>query len=137
MEHIQQLTMTGLRPRAARTDARPQEAAPTELPSRERVRRVAELHHRQLVQAKQRTGNHYDALRAQTEALRQFMLELTPEQSDAFMNMYTEESSAVEREWMSKQSAYRVKEPLNPMIINTLTFLMTIFAIATAIYYVI
>ena len=135
MEHIQQLTMTGLRPRAARTDARPQVAAPTELPSRERVRRVAELHHRQLVQAKQRTGNHYDALRAQTEALRQFMLELTPEQSDMFMNMYTEESSAVEREWMAKQSAYKVKEPLNPMIINMVTFGMTILGIAAAVYY--
>jgi hypothetical protein len=129
--------MTGLRPRAARTDARPQAAAPPELPSRERVRRVAELHHRQLVQAKQRTGNHYEALRAQTEALRRFLLELGPERSDTFMNMYTEESSAVEREWMAKQSAYRVKEPLNPLIINTLTFGMTILAIGAAIYYVI
>ena len=136
MEHIQQLTMTWLRRPEARTDARPQQAAPPELPSRERVRRVAELHHRQLLQAKQRKGSHYDALRAQTEALRQFMLELTPEQSDAFMNMYTEESSAVEREWLAKQSAYRVKEPLNPMLINTLTFAITLVAIAAAVYYV-
>jgi hypothetical protein len=136
MEHIQQLTMTGLRPRAARTDARPQVAAPTELPSRERIRRVAELHHRQLVQAKQRTGNHYEILRAQTEALRGFMIELSPEQADEFMNMYTQESSALERDWLAKKSAYKVKEPLNPMLVNSLTFLVTICAIAAAIYYV-
>ena len=91
---------------------------------------------RKRIQAKQRKGSHYDALRAQTEALRQFMLELTPEQSDAFMNMYTEESSAVEREWLAKQSAYRVKEPLNPMLINTLTFAIPLVAIAAAVYYV-
>lgn len=136
MEHIQQLTMTWLRPPAARAYPREEPPAPPELPSRERVRRVAELHHRQLLQAKQRKGSHYEALRAQTEALRQFMLELTPEQSDAFMNMYTEESSAVERGWMAKQSAYRVKEPLNPMLINVLTFVISLLAIAAAVYYV-
>jgi hypothetical protein len=135
MEHIQQLTMTWLRPPAARAYPREEPPAPPELPSRERIRRVAELHHRQLLQAKQRKGSHYEALRAQTEALRQFMLELTPEQSDAFMNMYTEESSTVEREWMAKQSAYRVREPLLPMLISTLVFVLAAVAIAAAIHY--
>ena len=133
MQHIQQLTMTWLRP-PARAE-RPQKAAPPELPDRTRVRRVAELHHRQLVQAKQRTGSHYDVLRAQTEALRQFTLELTPEQADTFMNMYTEESSAVERQALATSQTYRPKEPLNPTLVNTLTFAVTILAIAAAIYY--
>jgi membrane peptidoglycan carboxypeptidase len=136
MEHIQQLTMTWLRNPAARVEPRQQAAAPA-LPDRERVRRLAELHHRQLLQAKQRTGSHYETLRAQTEALRQFTLELTPVQADTFMNMYTEESSAVERDWMSKQSGQKVQEPLNPTLVNTLTFFVTIVAIGLAIYYVV
>jgi membrane peptidoglycan carboxypeptidase len=136
MEQIQQLTLTWLRPPAAWTDTRPQVAAPPELPTRDRVRRVAALHHRQLAEAKQRTGNHYEAMRAQTEALRRFMQELTPEQSDQFMNMYTEESSAVEREWMAKQSGYRAQEPLHSLLFNTLTFLMTVLVIGAVILYV-
>lgn len=136
MEHIQHLTTTWLRNPAARAEPRPQAAAP-ELPDRERVRKLAELYHRQLLQAKQRTGSHYETLRAQTEALRQFTLELTPAQADTFMNMYTEESSAVEREWLSKQTAHKVEEPMNPMIVNSLAFIATLVAIALAIYYVI
>ena len=101
------------------------------------MRKVAELYHKQLVQAKQRTGSHYEMLRAQTEALRQFTLELTPVQADTFMNMYTEESSRVEREWLSKQTSQRVQEPLNPTFVNVLAFLMTLVAIALAIYYVV
>ena len=135
MENIQHLTLTWLRPPADRDSARPQEAAPPELPSRERVRRLAELHQRQLIQAKQRTGNHYEALRAQTEALRRFTLELTSEQADVFMNMYTEESSAVERAWMAKQTAYRAKAPVIPMLFNTLFCVFTTVAIAAAIHY--
>jgi membrane peptidoglycan carboxypeptidase len=136
MEHIQQLTLTWLRPPATRERWPVMEpVAPPELPPRERVRKLAELHHRQLLQAKQRTGSHYEMLRAQTEALRQFTRELTPEQSDVFMNMYTEESSAVERDWMSKQAAYRVNEPLSPTLVNTLTFAVTVAAIIAAIYY--
>ena len=52
------------------------------------------------------------------------------------MNMYTEESSRVERAWLSKQTSQRVQEPLNPTLVNVLAFLMTIAAIALAIYYV-
>ena len=136
MEHIQHLSMTLLRGRPARVE--PQQAArPLELPDRERVRKVAELYHKQLVQAKQRTGSHYETLRAQTEALRQFTLELSPAQVDTFMNMYTEESSRVEREWLSRQSSQRVQEPLNATFVNVLAFLVTIVSIALAIYYVI
>jgi len=134
MEHIQQLTMTWLRP-PARAAVRQQQAAPPEPPDRARVRRVAEMHHRQLVQAKQRTGIHYDVLRAQTEALRQFTLELTPERADTFMNMYTEESSAVERRSLASSHASRPQEPLNPTLVNILTFAVTIIAIVAAIYY--
>jgi len=135
MEQIQQLTMTWLRPRPAREETRQQQSAPPELPSRERVRRVAELHHRQLVRAKQDTGSNYEILRAQTEALRQFMLELAPEQADVFMNMYTEESSALQREWMSRQSTYQGKQPLGG-VVNILGYVVTVLAIAVAIYYV-
>jgi hypothetical protein len=136
MEHIQQLTMTWLRA-PAREAKRPQAAAAPELPDRERVRRLAQMHHKQLVAEKQRTGSHYATLRAQTEALRQFTLELTPEQADTFMNMYTEESSAVERQWLAANSKYRAEEPLNPAIVNVFLFMMTIAAIAAAIYYVV
>jgi hypothetical protein len=135
MEHIQHLRMTWLRGTAAR--AEPEESPPPQLPDRARVRRLAEMHHQQLLQAKQRTGSHYEMLRAQTEALRQFTLELTPSQADTFMNMYTEESSAVEREWLSRKSAQRIAEPLSATIVNTLTFLATIVAIGLAIYYVV
>jgi hypothetical protein len=136
MEHIQHLRMTWLRPAAAR--AAPEQQAPApELPDRARVRRLAEMHQDQLIQARQKTGSHYEMLRAQTDALRQFTLELTPEQADAFMNMYTEESSAVERERLSRKSVQRVAEPLNATLVNTLTFIVTIAAIAMAIYYVV
>ena len=136
MEQIQHLSMTWLRNPAARSEPHEVASAP-ELPDRERVRKLAELYHRQLVQAKQRTGSHYETLRAQTEALRQFTRELTPVQADTFMNMYTEESSRVEREWLSKQTSQRVPEPLNPTIVNVFAFLMTIAAISLAIFYVV
>src|SRR5215218_3212334 len=134
MQHIQQLTITWLRP-PVRTAERQQKAAPLELPDRARIRRVAELHDKQLVQAKQRAGSPYDVLRAQTESLRQFTLELTPEQADTFMNMYTEESSAVERQSLAASHTYRPKEPLNPTLVNMMTFAVTVIAIAAAIYY--
>ena len=136
MEHIQHLSMTWLRDPAARSEPQQAASAPV-LPDRERVRKLAELYHRQLVQAKQRTGSHYETLRAQTDALRQFTLELTPVQADTFMNMYTEESSRVEREWLSRQTSQRVQEPLNPTVVNVVTFVLTISAIALAIIYVV
>ena len=137
MEHIQHLTMTWLRPPATQAVARPQQPPPFELPSRDSIRELAELHHRQLQQAKQRTGSNYEMLRAQTEALRQFTREFPAEQSDAFMNMYTEESSAVEREWLAKQITCNVDEPLSATLVTTLTFLVTLLAVVVAIYYVV
>ena len=134
MEHIQHLRMTWLRPSAARAEPA-QEALPPELPDRARVRRLAEMHQQQLLQAKQRTGSHYEVLRAQTEALRQFTLELTPTQADVFMNMYTEESSALERERLSRKSAQSASEPLSAAAVNTLTLLATIAAVAAVIYH--
>ncbi len=136
MEQIQHLSMTWLRNPAARSEPQQAASAP-ELPDRDRVRKLAELYHKQLIQAKQRTGSHYETLRAQTEALRQFTLELTPVQADTFMNMYTEESSRVEREWLSRQTTQRVQEPLNPTLVNVVTFVLTISAIALAIIYVV
>jgi hypothetical protein len=51
--------------------------------------------------------------------------------------MYTEESSRVEREWLSRQTTQRVPQPLNPTLVSTFTFLVSILAIALAIYYVV
>jgi hypothetical protein len=133
MQHIQHLTLSWLRKPPPRV-AEPK-ALPLELPDRERIHRLARLYHRQLVSAKQDTRVYYELLRQQTEALRQFTLELTPEQADAFMNMYTEESSAVEREWQAKKGKWRSNEPLSPTLVGALTFAVTVFAIALAIYY--
>jgi hypothetical protein len=96
---------------------------------------LAETHQQQLLRAKQRTGSHYEMLRAQTEALRQFTLELTPTQADMFMNMYTEESSAVERERLSRKSGQRGPEPMNAGIANALTLILSIATIGLAVYY--
>ncbi len=136
MEHIQHLRMTWLRDPAARAEPQREAPAPA-LPDRARVRRLAEMHQKQLFEARQRSGSHYEMLRAQTDALRQFTLELTPEQADAFMNMYTEESSAVERERLARKSDQRAEQPLNPTLVNTMTFVATIVCIALAIYYVV
>jgi hypothetical protein len=133
MQHIQHLTTTWFHKPTARAGEPP--APPTELPDRERVRRLAELFHRQLMDAKRRSGTHYHVLQQQTEALRQFTLELTPEQANEFMNMYTEESSAVEREWESKKGSYNANQPLSPMLVRVLIFAVTVFAIVLAIKY--
>jgi len=135
MQHIQHLTLTWLRKPPVRV-VEPK-APPLELPDRERIQRLARLYHRQLVSAKQDTRVHFELQRQQTEALRQFTLELTPEQADAFMNMYTEESSAVEREWQAKKGKWRAQDPLPPTLVGVLTFAVTVCAIALAIYYAI
>jgi hypothetical protein len=135
MQHIQHLSLSWLRKPTARV-AEPK-APPLELPDRERIQRLARLYHRQLASAKQDNRVYYELLHQQTEALRQFTLELTPEQADAFMNMYTEESSAVEREWQAKRGKWRANEPLPPTLVGVLTFAVTVCAIALAIYYAI
>lgn len=133
MQHIQHLTTTWLRRPTVRAGEPP--APPPELPDRERVRRLADLYHRQLLDAKQRSGSTYHVLREQAEALRQFTLELTPEQAHVFMNMYTEEISAVERAWDAKKSRYNVMQPLSPTLVRVLLFAVTVFAIVLAITY--
>jgi len=98
---------------------------------------MAELHHKQLVRAKRGAGSDYEMLRVQTEALRNFMLTLPAAQADVFMNMYTEESSAIEREWLSRRSGQHSKEPLSPMVVTMLFFLVTVGGLGLAIYYVV
>jgi hypothetical protein len=49
--------------------------------------------------------------------------------------MYTEESSAVEREWESKKGSYNANQPLSPMLVRVLIFAVTVFAIVLAIKY--
>ena len=78
MEHVQQLSTFWLHKPALRADRRP-EAPPPLLLDRDDLRLLAERHHKQLVQAKQRTGSNYATLRAQTEELRRMTLGLTSE----------------------------------------------------------
>lgn len=136
MEHVQQLSTFWLHKPALRADRRP-EAPPPLLLDRDDLRLLAERHHKQLVQAKQRTGSNYATLRAQTEELRRMTLGLTSEDAEAFMNAYTEESSVVEREWLARHSGHHASESLNPTIVTMLAYVMTIVAIALAIYYAI
>jgi hypothetical protein len=133
MEHIQQLTLTWLRRPPVRAVEQP--APPPELPERERIHRLARLYHRQLRAIKHDSRAYHALLRQQTEALRQFTLELTVEQADAFMNMYTEESSSVEREWKTRSATWHPQQPLSPTLMRVMTYGVTIAAIALAIYY--
>jgi hypothetical protein len=133
MEHIQQLTLTWLRKPPVRAVEPP--APPPELPDRERIHRLARLDHRQLRAIKHDSRAYHTLLRQQTEALRQFTLELTLDQADAFMNMYTEESSAVEREWKTRSASWRPKQPLSPTLLRLMTYGITIAAIALVIFY--
>jgi hypothetical protein len=133
MEHIQQLALPWLgKPPAYAVESPP---PPPELPDRERVHRLARLYHGQLRAVKHDSRAYSTLLRQQTEALRQFSLELTPEQAEIFMNMYTEESSAVEREWKARASVWRPQQPLSPSLLRVLSFAVTLAAIALAVYY--
>lgn len=136
MEHVQALSTFWLPKPAVRADARPKTRAPILL-DRNDLRQLAERHHKHLVQAKQRTGSNYEALRAQTEELRRMTLGLSPEHAEAFMNAYTEESSVVEREWLSRTSGRHASESLNATVVSMLAYVVTIVAIALAIYYAI
>jgi hypothetical protein len=136
MEHVQHLHSNWMRTPDARERQRqtPPAAQPIE---RARIRKLAELHHRQLVQAKRRFGTNDQMLRAQAEELRQLTIAMPEADANAFMNIYTEESSAVERQWQAKQRGHAAREPLNPTLVTMLTFLATILAVAAAIYYAI
>jgi hypothetical protein len=134
MAHVQPLSTMWLHKPRARADERPEPTAPMLL-DREEIRLLAERHHRQLVHAKQRTGSDHDMLRAQTESLRQMTVGLSAEESEAFMNAYTEESNVVEREWMARHSGSHTSESLNATMVSMLAYVVTIVAIALAIDY--
>jgi len=134
MAHLQQLTTTWLRTpsRAFAKESKP--TAPV-FPDRDTIHQMAEAHHRQLLHAKRR-GRSSDALHAQTETLRRISLQFTAQEAETFLNTYTEESSAVEREWLAKHSSQGSEEPLLLIVVNTLIVLAALLAIGAAIYYV-
>jgi hypothetical protein len=134
MEHVQPLSTMWLHKPAARADQRPESPAPLLL-DRDDIRQLAERHHRQLVQAKQRSGSNHETLRAQTDSLRRMTVGLSSEDAEAFMNAYTEESSVVEREWLARHSGSQTSESLNATVVSMLAYVVTIVAIALAIYY--
>ena len=134
MEHVHRLSTMWLHKPAARADRRPEVPAPVLL-DRDDIRELAERHHKQLVQTKRRTGSNQETLRAQTESLRRLTVGLAPEDAEAFMNAYTEESSVVEREWVARHSGSHASESLNTTMVSLLAYVVTIVAIALAIYY--
>ncbi|MDB4883404.1 MAG: hypothetical protein JWL95_2170 [Gemmatimonadetes bacterium] len=108
---------------------------PLPLPDRGRIRRVAAIYHAQLKKA-ERSGVGTDTIvRLQADALREFSLELAPEVRDEFMNIFTEESSALERQWQVRHRAWKPHYELPPMLVTTLVFFVTICAIVLAIRY--
>lgn len=134
MEHVQQLSAIWVHTPVTRAEKPPAAPVPVVL-DRDDIRQLAERHHVQLVQAKQRTGTNLDVLRAQTEDLRRLTLGLTAEDAEAFMNAYTEESSVVEREWLARHSGRYASESLSPTLVSILAYVVTIVAIALAIFY--
>jgi hypothetical protein len=60
---------------------------------------------------------------------------LSSEDAEAFMIAYTEESSVVEREWEARHSGSHTSESLNATVVSMLAYVVTIVAIALAIYY--
>jgi hypothetical protein len=133
MEQIQHLSLTWMQRPARRQAEQPLE--PLTLPDRARIRRLAEIYHGQMVQARRETGLVDEVARMQSEALRQFMIELTEEDANSFINAFTEESSALEREWEAKQRAYRSPGAVSPMLVAVLIFVVTIVAVGLAIAY--
>ena len=133
MQQIQHLSLTWMHRPARRQPEQPLE--PLALPDRARIRRLAEIYHGQMVEARRETGMVDEVARMQSEALRQFMIELTEEDANSFINAFTEESSALEREWEAKQRAYAPPGQLPPTLVGALIFIVTIVAIGLAIVY--
>ncbi|HEV7992296.1 MAG TPA: hypothetical protein VGP25_10770 [Gemmatimonadaceae bacterium] len=106
---------------------------PLALPDRTRIRRLAEIYHAQLKQAQRETGLVDEILRHQSEALRQFMIELTEADANTFINTFTEESTALEREWLTRQRDYVPPGELSPTLVRVLIFVVTVVAIGLAI----
>jgi hypothetical protein len=133
MQQIQHLSLTWMHRPARREAEQPLE--PLALPDRSRIRRLAEIYHGQMVQARRETGRVDEVARMQSEALRQFMIELTEDDANAFINAFTEESSALEREWEVKQRTYAPPGAIPPMLVGVLIFVVTIVAVGLAIVY--
>jgi len=133
MQQIQHLSLTWMHRPAKQ---KPEQALePLALPSRARIRRLAEIYHSQMKQAQRDTGRVDEVARQQVEALRQFMIELTEADANAFINTFTEESSALEREWLARQRYYRPPGELSPTFVSALIFIVTVVAIGLAIAY--
>jgi len=133
MQQIQHLTLTWMRPERVETAEGP--VGPLPVPDRARIRRVAEIYFTQLKEA-ERVGQKTDEiLRQQVDALRAFTLELSPDAVNDFMNMFTEESTALEREWLARKREWRPRTEIPPALVMALIFAVTILAIALAIRY--
>jgi flagellar biosynthesis protein FliP len=133
MQQIQHLSLTWMHRPAREKPEQPLE--PLALPDRARIRRLAEIYHSQMKQAQRETGRVDEIARQQSEALRQFMIELTEADANAFINSFTEESSALEREWLARQREFRPPSELSPTFVRALIFVVTILAIGLAIAY--
>jgi hypothetical protein len=133
MQQIQHLSLTWMRPQYA--EKKEPAIGPLPLPDRARIRRVAQLYHAQVKEAERSGGRSDEVVRQQADALREFSLELAPDVVHEFMNIFTEECSALEREWQARQRSWKPQLELPPMLVTTLVFLVTIFAIALAIRY--
>src|SRR5688500_13090378 len=121
MQHIQHLSLTWTRPRDSETEkGGGQPAGPLPMPDRARIRHVAKMYHAQLRDAERSGGSTTAVLREQADALREFSLELSPEVASEFLNIFTEESSALEREWLAHRRTYKSPLELPPMLMTTL-----------------
>jgi hypothetical protein len=133
MQQIQHLSLTWMHRPAREKPEQPLE--PLALPDRARIRRLAEIYHAQMKQAQRETGRVDEIARQQSEALRQFMIELTEADANTFINVFTEESSSLEREWLARQREFRPPGELSPTFVRMLIFVVTIIAIGLAIAY--
>jgi len=133
MQQIQHLSLTWMHRPAREKPEQPLE--PLALPDRARIRRLAEIYHSQMKQAQRETGRVDEIARQQSEALRQFMIELTEADANSFINAFTEESSALEREWLSRSREFNPSSELSPTLVRALIFVVTILAIGLAIAY--
>jgi hypothetical protein len=133
MQQIQHLSLTWMHRPAREKPEQPLE--PLALPDRARIRRLAEIYDYQMRQARRETGRVDEVARQQAEALRQFMIELTEADAYKFINAFTEESSAVEREWHARQREFRTPTELSPTFVRLLIFVVTIVSIGLAIAY--
>jgi hypothetical protein len=110
-------------------------SGPRPLPDRARIRRLASVHYAQVRKAESETGSSYEIFKQQVDALREFTLELSPHDANVFLDMYTEESSAVERMWLSRQREWHPASEFSPILLRILVVLVSFLAIAIAIKY--